>query len=309
MRVLASKAGRLDSVLADAIDDLSRARIAGLIKDGQVSVEGLDSVRPSTKVDIGARIDIQVPPPEPDVAQPQDLPLEIVYQDADVVVVNKAVGMVVHPGAGHPDGTLVNALLFHVGDLSGIGGVLRPGIVHRLDRGTSGLLVAAKNDRAHQALAAQFADRTAGRTYLALVHGWPKADSGTIDRPIGRHRTQRVRFTSIDPSGEAKRAVTHYRVLGRAGQGRGKRALVECRLQTGRTHQIRVHLADEGHPLVGDALYLPRKRQPAVDRPMLHAWKLRFVHPTSGEPVEFEAKLPDDFGEALRRLQIDDPTR
>ncbi len=297
--------GRLDAVLAARAPGLSRARIASLIREGRAAVDGVVVRRPSTRVAAGAVLTLEVPEPAPDRAVPQDLPLRIAYQDADVVVVDKAPGMVVHPGAGHPDGTLVNALLHHVGDLSGIGGVLRPGIVHRLDRGTSGLLVVAKHDAAHRALAAQFADRTAGRTYLALVRGEPRADRGTLDAPIGRHRVHRVRFTSVDPAGEPKRAVTHWEVLGRAAG----HALVKCRLQTGRTHQIRVHLADAGHPLVGDPLYGPRRARGEGDRPMLHAWKLRFAHPSTGEMVGFEAPLPADFAAALRALGIPDPTR
>ncbi len=307
MPILAEKTGRLDAVLAEAVDGVSRARIAAWIRAGHVRVEGEVVTRPSAKIGRGSRIEVDAPEPRSATAQPQDLPVDIVYQDADLVVVNKAPGMVVHPGAGHPDGTLVNALLHHVGDLSGVGGVVRPGIVHRLDRGTSGLLVVAKNDAAHQALSGQFADRTAGRTYLAIVYGLPREDRGVIDAAIGRHRTQRVRFTSVDPSGEAKRAETHWEVLGRARD----RSLIQCQLQTGRTHQIRVHLSENGWPLVGDGLYGRKKdrRKALDDRPFLHAWRLRFAHPVSGELVAFEAEPPDDFRTELAKSGLDDPTR
>lgn len=307
--------GRLDAVLAAALPDLSRARLAGLIRDGHVRVNGAPVVKPADKVRRGAVIDLELPPPEPSGAVPQDLPVRVVYEDADVVVVDKPAGMVVHPGAGHADGTLVNALLHQIGDLSGIGGVLRPGIVHRLDRGTSGLLVVAKHDAAHHVLADQFADRTAGRTYLALVFGGPPRDEGTIDAPIGRHRTHRVRFSSVNRDGPGKPAVTDWAVVGR-GDGV---TLVRCSLRTGRTHQIRVHLTDAGWPLVGDPLYRKRGTKlpdglvglvdPEADRPLLHAWKLRFTHPRSGEPIDLATPLPDDFVAALAAVGLVDPTR
>jgi len=218
--------------------------------------------------------------------------------------------MVVHPGPGHPDGTLVNALLHHLDGLSGIGGVQRPGIVHRLDRGTSGLMVVAKNDDAHQGLAAQFAEKTAGRTYLALVLGSPAAEEGTVRSWLGRHRTDRLRWCS-QPEGVGKHAVTHWAVEARVGTV----SLVRCWLETGRTHQVRVHLTEQGWPLAGDGTYKRRGRRPPArlapflddtgQRPMLHAWELRLTHPRSGAPLAFRAAPPGDFGQALEALGID----
>ncbi len=252
-------------------------------------------------------MELLVPPPEPAVAVPQDLPLKIVYEDDDLVVVDKAAGMVVHPGAGHPDGTLVNALLHHVDGLSGIGGVERPGIVHRLDRGTSGLLVVAKHDVAHQHLAAQFADHSAARSYLALCLASPPAKRGRRETLLARHPRDRVRFASTHDD-RGKRAVTHWQVL---GEGRGL-ALVGCELETGRTHQIRVHLTELGCPLLGDSLYKQRRLcTPAwledvlwQGRVLLHAWRLRLVHPRTAALQEFRAELPPDFTEALSRAGI-----
>ncbi len=252
---------------------------------------------------------VRLPPPAPSAAEPEELPLRIVYQDVHLIVIDKAVGMVVHPSAGHPRGTLVNALLHHVRDLSGIGGVHRPGIVHRLDRGTSGLLVVAKRDVAHQHLAAQFAAHTAGRVYLALCHGAPVADSGTIESWLARHPTARLRWASTEPE-RGKRAVTHWEVVAR----RGTVTLMRCRLETGRTHQIRVHLTEQGWPLLGDGLYKRRNtRLPATlrgvvddsgERPLLHAAFLRFTHPDTEELMELRAPPPTDFQRALDALAI-----
>ncbi|TNE90216.1 MAG: RluA family pseudouridine synthase [Deltaproteobacteria bacterium] len=299
--------GRLDAVVAELFPELSRSRAAALIKEGHVTVDGEAVLRPSHKLEAGSAVAVEVPPPAPDRAQPQDLPLTVVHEDADLVVVDKAPGMVVHPGAGHPDGTLVNALLFHVGGLSGIGGVERPGIVHRLDRGTSGLLVAAKHDQSHQALAEQFAEKTAGRRYLAIVWGVPSASHGRIESHLARHPVDRTRFASTERGG--KRAVTHWRLLSAGPHA----SLVECRLETGRTHQIRVHLAELGHALVNDPTYgKPRKCGQALrgwiaahpDRPLLHAWRLSLTHPTDGERKHFTALPPADFREALEAAQI-----
>ena len=308
-RVEVAQRGRLDAALSASVPDLSRARIAALIKDGSATVDGEVCTRPAQKVAPGSIVVLAVPPPAPSEAVAQDLPLDIVYQDADVVVVDKAAGMVVHPGAGHPDGTLVNALLHHVGDLSGIGGVERPGIVHRLDRGTSGLLVVAKHDQAHRALSSQFADHSAQRTYLALVHGAVPVARGTIESQLARHPTQRTRFASTDSGG--KRAVTHWWRLAQ----RGTVSVVRCQLETGRTHQIRVHLCEAGWPLLGDGLYRRRHTRvpaslselvdPAGSRPLLHAARLRFRHPGSGDELCFDAPLPDDFRAALRALELD----
>lgn len=302
--------GRLDAVLSDALPDLSRSRLSRLIKGGRVAVDDAVATRPSTGVTPGQRVTVDVPPPAPAEAVPQDLPLSIVHQDADVVVIDKVAGMVVHPGAGHPDGTLVNALLHHVGDLSGIGGVLRPGIVHRLDRGTSGLLVVAKHDRAHQALAAQFADHSARRSYQALTLAAPGAARGTIRSTLARHPRDRVRWASTT-DGSGKHAVTHWT---RLGVGRAGLGWIGCELETGRTHQIRVHLTEQGWPLIGDPTYrLKRLTTPSwlrdlvdEDRPLLHAWRLRFSHPGTGEAVAFEAPPPADFRAVLARAELAD---
>lgn len=305
---VAEVGGRLDVLLTKAFPDVSRARVARWVKQGAVEVDGVVAPRPALKVHAGVHITVVVPESVADVAVAQDLPLSIVYDDADIVVVDKAVGMVVHPASGHPDGTLVNALLHHVRDLSGIGGVQRPGIVHRLDRGTSGLVVVAKNDHAHQHLAAQFADHSAGRTYLALCHGVPASVSGTISSNLARHSKERTRFASTR-DGSGKHAVTHWWRLG-AGGGV---SLVRCRLETGRTHQIRVHLTEAGWPLMGDDVYKRRNIRPHLwwrgllpdRRPMLHAAELRLVHPATGEPCVFRAPPPPDMVALLDAAGID----
>ncbi|HIE68855.1 MAG TPA: RluA family pseudouridine synthase, partial [Planctomycetes bacterium] len=244
-----SEAGRLD-VVAAAVFELSRSRAATLIKQGAVSVAGVLHTRPSFQVELGALLRIELPPAEPDQALPEELPLSIVYEDDDLIVVDKASGMVVHPGPGHSGGTLVNALLFHIDTLSGIGGVLRPGIVHRLDKGTSGLMVVAKNDAAHQGLSEQFAAHSAGRRYLAICFGRARQDAGRAESYLARHPKDRVRIASTDGS-YGKHAVTHWELLGQAELA----CLIECRLETGRTHQVRVHLTEMGCPLIGDSLY------------------------------------------------------
>lgn len=297
------QSARIDKVISELFPSLSRSRAAALVKNGRVCVDGVPTTRPSTKCNVGTQITIDVPEPTPDRAEPQDLPLSVVYEDADLVVVNKVAGMVVHPSAGHADGTLVNALLFHIDGLSGIGGVARPGIVHRLDRGTSGLLVVAKHDAAHTALAAQFTDKTARRRYVGLCYGRPKLDGDRIETLLGRHPKDRMRYASTQRT-DGKRAVTHWRVLARAE----KTTLVECRLETGRTHQIRVHMSELHHPLVNDPIYSKRRKVgPSLERwmdahpkrPLLHAWRLGLTHPTSGERIVFSAPLPVDFREAL----------
>ncbi|MBN2798303.1 MAG: RluA family pseudouridine synthase [Deltaproteobacteria bacterium] len=292
------QAGRIDAVLADLLEGLSRSRLAALIKEGRVEVEGERITRPAAKIPAGARVVVDLPPPRPATAPPQDLPLDIVYQDADIAVINKAPGMVVHPSAGHEEGTLVNALLHHLDDLSGVGGVERPGIVHRLDRGTSGLIVVAKRDEAHWSLADQFAVHSAGRRYLALTLGAPHSDSGTIRSRLARHPTDRLRWASTDREEEGKEAITHWRVV-----GRGALTLVECVLETGRTHQIRVHLTEAGWPLAGDPVYKRRGHRvpPQLvdligdDRPMLHAWQLQLDHPLDGVRRTYYADPPQDF--------------
>jgi 23S rRNA pseudouridine1911/1915/1917 synthase len=239
---------------------------------------------------------LEIPPPAPAEPQAQDLPLRVLHEDADLLVLDKAAGMVVHPAAGHADGTLVNALLHRVKDLRGVGGQLRPGIVHRLDRDTSGCLVVAKHEQALRALQQAFAGRDVHKRYLAIVHGVPRAAQATIDTPYGRHPTQRKKFTGKLKAG--KRAVTAYQVRERFPAA----ALLEVALHTGRTHQIRVHLAEAGHPLLGDALY-GRRRTEAIGRQALHAWKLDFPHPRTGARMAFEAPPPPDFAAALETLR------
>ena len=242
-------------------------------------------------------LEVVLPDPEPIDVRPQDIPLDVVYEDGDVIVVNKPVGLVVHPAPGHPDGTLVNALLYHCGtSLSGINGELRPGIVHRIDRDTSGLIIAAKNDRAHLALAAQLQDHSLARTYEAVAVGSLREDSGTVDAPIGRHPVDRKKMAIDRKNG--REAVTHWTVLARYPGC----THVECRLETGRTHQIRVHLATIGHPLLGDTVYGAKKPVPGLAGQCLHARRLRFVHPATGEPVELECPLPAWFQEVLRKI-------
>lgn len=306
----ATLSGRLDVVLSTGTEGFSRSRLAQLVREGAVTVDGVTVQRPSTSVLEGAELRLTVPPPRPLEAVAQDLPVEIVHEEKHFLVVNKAAGMVVHPGPGHADGTLVNALLHHVEDLSAIGGVERPGIVHRLDRGTSGLLVVAKSDLAHQALSEQFRVRTAGRHYLAICHKPPATPSGTHRTHLARHPTDRLRWASTERGG--KPAITHWHVRGRAGTV----GLMECRLETGRTHQIRVHLTELGHPIVGDDTYKRRgNKLPAtvrnavgeVERPLLHAWRLYFKHPETEEPCLFQAGLPEDMRAVLDALALREP--
>ncbi len=306
-----SEGQRLDRFLASNLDHLSRSYLRKLIDDHQVLVND-KSARASHRVRAGERIGVIEPPPVPAEPEPERIPLNVVYEDRDLLVIDKPPGLVVHPAPGSPDGTLVNALLHRCDDLSGIGGVKRPGIVHRLDRNTSGLLVVTKNDRTHRHLAEQFQNRRVGKVYLAFAGRRPGgaelADSGTFDTLFGRHPVVRRRFSSRVERG--KRAVTHYEVLARFGDEGWSAVKLRLGLQTGRTHQIRVHLADAGNPLLGDKLYggrsmrgFPHEAQP--DRQALHAWRLALQHPSSGERLEFEAPLPEDLlrlERALRRL-------
>ena len=287
---------RLDAFLARSLPDMTRSAAQKLLEDGGVTLSG----RPGKKNDRtapGQPVAVSLPDPEPLDVLPQNIPLDVVYEDEDVIVVNKPVGMVVHPAPGHPDGTLVNALLYHCGDsLSGINGVLRPGIVHRIDRDTSGLIIAAKNDKAHLALAAQLQDHTLARVYEAVAVGNLKEDSGTVDAPIGRHPVDRKRMAVDRKNGRP--AVTHWSVLARyPGYTR-----VECRLETGRTHQIRVHMASIGHPLLGDVVYGSKKPFPGLAGQCLHAKKLRFLHPSTGKLVEVECPLPQWFTDVLKKI-------
>ncbi|MDE7262812.1 MAG: RluA family pseudouridine synthase [Oscillospiraceae bacterium] len=288
---------RLDSFLAARLPDVTRSAAARLIETGRVTVNGKTPAK-SFKLAGGERVEAALPDPEPIEARPQDIPLDVVYEDRDVIVVNKPAGLVVHPAPGHPDGTLVNALLHHCGDsLSGVGGALRPGIVHRIDRDTSGLIIAAKNDAAHLALSAQLQDHTLARTYEAVVVGNLREDSGAVDAPIGRHHTDRKKMAVTDRGG--KPAVTHWEVLERfPGYTH-----VRCQLETGRTHQIRVHMAYIGHPIYGDTVYGAGKPVPGLTGQCLHAVGLRFVHPRTGELIELNCPLDSEFETVLRRLR------
>ena len=291
-----SKNQRLDAFLASSLDGLTRSQATRLIESGEVAVNGR-AVSKSYKLAGGEGIAVTLPEPEPVEAVPQDIPLDVVYEDADVIVVNKPSGMVVHPAPGHPDGTLVNALLYHcAGTLSGIGGALRPGIVHRIDRDTSGLIIAAKNDAAHQYLSAQLADHTLARTYECIVVGKLREDRGTVDAPIARHPTDRKRMAVVAGGREA---VTHWEVIARyPGYTH-----VRCRLETGRTHQIRVHMAYIGHPILGDTVYGAKKEVPGLTGQCLHAVGLRFLHPRTHEVVELSCPLPEEFTRMLQKIR------
>jgi len=314
-------AQRLDQYLASQIADVSRARMQQLIEHGEVLVNGA-TAKPSLRLKGEEQITITGPPQAPPLrALAEEIPLDIVYEDDDLAIVNKPAGMMVHAGAGATDdarnrGTLVNALLHHFQTLSGIGGELRPGIVHRLDRSTSGLMVVAKNDEAHRQLAKQFTARQVHKTYLALVHGWPKQDRGTVQSAISRHTQKRTRMTTRGFGG--RDAVTHYLVKRKIDSPYGKFALLEVKIETGRTHQIRVHLSSLGHPVVGDALYgapaelraQSNKRRPpgmpatlALDRNFLHSAALELTHPRTREPLKFSRPLPPELEALLANLE------
>ncbi len=295
--VTAEESGeRVDALLARHLDGFSRSAVQRLIESGAVLLRGRP-VKKNCAAAAGDAFLVTLPELAEIPLVPQDIPLDVVYEDGDVIVVNKPRGLVVHPAPGHPDGTLVNALLYHCGDsLSGVGGEKRPGIVHRIDKDTSGLIVAAKNDRAHLALSAQLSDHSLCREYEALVRGRLRADSGTVDAPIGRHPTDRKRM-AVTSKG-SRSAVTHWEVVARY---RGYTQL-RCRLETGRTHQIRVHMAYLGHPLLGDYTYGAPSPDKGLEGQCLHARRLRFVHPSSGERIELEAPLPAYFLEVLKKL-------
>lgn len=295
IEIIAHQAGqRLDHAIAAALPEFSRARLQEWIERGRVRVDG-ETRKASYKLRGGERIEVNPEPPQPLRAEPEPIPLEILYEDADIVAINKPAGLVVHAGAGRPGGTLVNALLHHFGPLSGLGGELRPGIVHRLDAGTSGVLLAARHDAAHRALAAQFAARTVEKIYWALVEGSVKAGYGVIDKAIARDPIRRTRMTARLATGRA--AHTEYHVLRRFASC----TLLEVRIGTGRTHQIRVHLASIGHPIVGDPLY-GAKAQPALGRPWLHARRIGFDHPVSGSRMSVEAPPPPELERWLTEL-------
>ena len=286
---------RLDSFLAAGLA-VSRSAAARLCEEGRVTVGG-KALAKNYRLIGGEELTVEIPEAEDTAVEAQDIPLDVVYEDEDVIVVNKPVGMVVHPAPGHRDGTLVNALLHHCGDsLSGIGGEKRPGIVHRIDRDTSGLIIAAKNDAAHLGLSAQLADHTLARTYECLVVGNLRQDRGTVDAPIGRHPTDRKKMAVV---ANGRRAVTHWEVIARYGGV----THVRCRLETGRTHQIRVHMAHIGHPILGDTVYGAKKPVPGLTGQCLHAVGLRFLHPRTGETVELRCELPEEFQAYLRKLE------
>ena len=311
---------RLDRFLSERLPEFSRTRVQSLIKEGHASRGGATIEDVKYRVKPGDRFELALPPATPSELRAESIPLTIVYEDDQLIVIDKPAGLVVHPGAGHASGTLVNALIAHCGaSLSGIGGVARPGIVHRLDKDTSGLMVIAKTDQAHHALAAQFADH--GRTgelergYLALVWGAPSRPQGVIDAAVGRHPTSRTKMAVLKDRG--REAVTHWRVVATFGRGKEKIAsLLECTLETGRTHQVRVHLAAIGHPLIGDQLYGPgfksklrrlpeplRGKLAALGRQALHATHLAFVHPKSGTLLKFNSELPPELSEIVEEFK------
>jgi len=292
------KGARLDVVLSVAFEELSRNHVQKLIDAGRVLVNKEVCTVKKLPLKTGDQIEISVPPPEKLEILPEDMPLHIVYEDEDLMVVNKPKGIVVHPGAGNQTCTLVNAVMFHCGSsLSSINGVVRPGIVHRIDKDTSGLLMIAKNDKAHQSLAKQLAEHTITRSYRAIVHNNFNQDEGIIDRPIGRDPKNRLRQAVTEFN--SRRAVTHYRVIERFGDF----TYIEVRLETGRTHQIRVHMAYVKHPLLGDQVYGPQKKYFGVGSQMLHAQKIGFVHPSTGAYMEFESELPEEFSNVLHKLK------
>ncbi len=287
---------RLDAFLAANLQELSRSRIQQLIGEGCVTLDG-KALKKNYRVGAGDLFAVEVPELRRAEPEPENIPLDIVYEDGDLIVLNKPKGLVVHPAPGHESGTLVNALLYHCGDtLSGIGGVSRPGIVHRLDMDTSGLMLCAKNDRAHRLLSDQLSDRSLSREYEAILRGTPKEQSGTVDAPIGRHPTDRKRMAVIRE--HSRPAVTHYRVL----ESFPGYSYVRCKLMTGRTHQIRVHMAYLGHPVAGDRVYGGGEVL-GLSSQCLHARQISFIHPTTGQAMTFESILPAEFQQALTRLR------
>lgn len=285
---------RIDKFITEKVTDASRSQIQSLIKEGHITVNG-SSVKSNYKVQPEDIIEVNIPEPEVIDAKPEDISIEIVYEDPDVVVVNKPQGMVVHPSIGHNSGTLVNALLYHTKDLSGINGKIRPGIVHRIDKDTSGLLMVAKNDVAHEKLSEQLKDKKAQREYIALVHGLIHHDKGTIDAPIGRDSSNRKKYAVVD---NGKPSVTHFEVIERFN----KFTLIKLILETGRTHQIRVHMDYIEHPLAGDPIYGPRKTIKGNGQ-FLHAETLGFTHPTTGKEMKFSSPIPEIFQETLEILR------
>ena len=297
VNLTACKIARCDVYLAENMPDLSRSFLKKLFDSGEIKVNG-KAVRASHKLREGDEISLTLPEAKKLDVEAQDIPLDIVYEDDDVLVINKERGMVVHPAAGNEDSTLVNALMHHCGDnLSGINGVLRPGIVHRIDKDTTGLLVVAKNDKAHQSLTDQLSDRSLSRTYFAIVHGNIKEDNLTVDAPIARDTKDRKKMAIARKDG--RDAVTHITVLERFN----KYTLIRCKLETGRTHQIRVHVKSIGHPILGDKTYGLKKEEYSLVGQLLHAGEIGFIHPKTGENVSFSAPLPEDFSETLEKIR------
>lgn len=297
IEITAEESGeRIDALLARLVPELTRSAAQRLLEEGLVTLGGVP-VKKNRRTEPGEVYAALLPEPELPEPEPQDIPLDIVYEDADVVVVNKPRGMVVHPAPGHPDGTLVNALLWHCGEsLSGVGGERRPGIVHRIDKDTSGLIIAAKNDYAHLALSAQLADRSLSRVYEAVARCEFREEAGTVDAPIGRHPTERKRMAVTERG--SRPAVTHWEVIARY---RGW-THIRCRLETGRTHQIRVHMAYIGHPLLGDMVYGAKKPERGLEGQCLHARELKFLHPRTGEAIHLSTELPEYFQQVLASL-------
>ena len=291
------QAGQRADVGLALLLDITRSNMQRLLEDGR-AVKGAKVLKANYKLKAGDEIVITLPEPQPLDAQPENIPLDIIYEDEDVIVVNKARGMVVHPAAGNYSGTLVNALLYHCKNLSGINGVIRPGIVHRLDKDTSGIMICAKNDEAHLSLSQQIQAKTARRTYLAVVRGNIKTDSGTIETQIARDKVDRKKMAVVKENG--REAITDYEVVERFG----KYTLVRCKLRTGRTHQIRVHMEYLGYPLVGDPKYSPMKTPFAIKGQALHSQTLEFTHPRTGERMQFEAPLPEDMQKIITRLHL-----
>ena len=291
------QAGQRADVGLALLLDITRSNMQRLLEDGR-AVKGAKVLKANYKLKAGDEIVVTLPEPQPLDAQPENIPLDIIYEDEDVIVVNKARGMVVHPAAGNYSGTLVNALLYHCKNLSGINGVIRPGIVHRLDKDTSGIMICAKNDEAHLSLSQQIQAKTARRTYLAVVRGNIKTDSGTIETQIARDKVDRKKMAVVKENG--REAITDYEVVERFG----KYTLVRCKLRTGRTHQIRVHMEYLGYPLVGDPKYSPMKTPFAIKGQALHSQTLEFTHPRTGERMQFEAPLPEDMQKIITRLHL-----
>lgn len=291
---------RLDAVLSDCLEGMTRSHLQKLIEEGHVTSPDVSKIAKNYKVRRGDRFQVCIPAPEELNVTAENIPLDIIYEDEHLLIVNKPRGMVVHPAPGNYTGTLVNALMYHCRDhLSSINGVIRPGIVHRIDKDTSGLLVVAKTDAAHTGLTAQFSEHSIERVYCSIVHHNLRQDDGTVDAPIGRNPKDRKKMAVVSPD-RGKRAVTHYKVIDRSG----KYTAIECRLETGRTHQIRVHMAYTGHPVLGDPLYGPSKAAFGINGQILHARDLGFVHPVTGQQLSFTSPLPEYFREAERKTGL-----